>query len=430
MAADWLQGPYVYALYAEYGFSRSEIATLFVVGFGTSGVVGVFVGALADRFGRKKACICYCFLYIISCLTKHVNNFYVLLLGRFTGGTATSMLFTVFDAWMVHEHHHKKFELLWLNQTFSRATFGNGLVAIACGLLASAVVTTFGKVGPFDVSIIVCICLATIIWFTWNENYGKPSQIGGDESFFAAVRSAFQTMWDKIDIVLCGSVQACFESSMYTFVFMWTPSLPDHINHGLIFACFMTAVIIGSALAAEMKTSKFTLEGTLVLMFIGAAFSLLVPVFFPLENSLKLLSFIVFEVCCGIYFPTFYTLRSIIVPDEARATITNIFRIPLNVIVVMVCLFAGSSQLSSIFLFCVLMQVIGLGAACALHQLRVGPTIELPTYELSAIDEGSDQTNSTANKDSSQKEINTPTTTSSRSTATPVSVIGRVEEER
>jgi Sugar-tranasporters, 12 TM len=33
---DWLQGPYVYALYADYGYQQHEIAVLFVAGFGSS----------------------------------------------------------------------------------------------------------------------------------------------------------------------------------------------------------------------------------------------------------------------------------------------------------------------------------------------------------------------------------------------------------
>ena len=34
--SDWLQGPYVYALYGAYGYTRDEIAILFVAGFGSS----------------------------------------------------------------------------------------------------------------------------------------------------------------------------------------------------------------------------------------------------------------------------------------------------------------------------------------------------------------------------------------------------------
>jgi hypothetical protein len=46
---DWLQGPYVYALYEKYGYSPAQIGQLFIAGFGASLVVGTFVGALADR---------------------------------------------------------------------------------------------------------------------------------------------------------------------------------------------------------------------------------------------------------------------------------------------------------------------------------------------------------------------------------------------
>ena len=40
VAADWLQGPYVYALYKEYGYSEGEIGVLFVAGFGSSAIFG------------------------------------------------------------------------------------------------------------------------------------------------------------------------------------------------------------------------------------------------------------------------------------------------------------------------------------------------------------------------------------------------------
>ena len=51
---DWLQGPYVYALYKEYGYSESDIGVLFVAGFGSSAIVGTIVGSLADKYGRKR----------------------------------------------------------------------------------------------------------------------------------------------------------------------------------------------------------------------------------------------------------------------------------------------------------------------------------------------------------------------------------------
>ena len=84
--ADWLQGPYIYELYVSYGFSEKEIAELFVGGFGSSFLVGTFVGALADSYGRKFMSIVYCISYSIACFTKLINNYYWLMLGRFLSG--------------------------------------------------------------------------------------------------------------------------------------------------------------------------------------------------------------------------------------------------------------------------------------------------------------------------------------------------------
>ncbi len=49
-----------------------------------------------------------------------------------------------------------------------------------------------------------------------------------------------------------------------------------------------------------------------------------------------LMGFCVFEICCGVYFPSIGTMRGKFIPEEVRSTIMNIFRIGLNLIVVLV----------------------------------------------------------------------------------------------
>lgn len=80
-ASDWLQGPYVYALYSDYGFEQHEIAQLFVAGFGSSMVFGSFVGGIADSGGRKKFVIIFALVYLASCITKRKwgSNMYFVL---------------------------------------------------------------------------------------------------------------------------------------------------------------------------------------------------------------------------------------------------------------------------------------------------------------------------------------------------------------
>lgn len=55
-AGDWLQGPYVYALYQHYGFDRGDIGRLFIAGFGSSMVFGTIVGSLADKTYALAGC--------------------------------------------------------------------------------------------------------------------------------------------------------------------------------------------------------------------------------------------------------------------------------------------------------------------------------------------------------------------------------------
>jgi predicted MFS family arabinose efflux permease len=70
--------------------------------------------------GRKLMCMLFCAIYAVSCLTKLSSTFWVLMIGRITGGVATSLLFSVFEAWMVSEFYSRGFkeELLSGNQPF------------------------------------------------------------------------------------------------------------------------------------------------------------------------------------------------------------------------------------------------------------------------------------------------------------------------
>ena len=78
--SDWLQGPYVYALYDAYGYSQHDIAVLFVAGFGSSMVFGSFIGGMADQCGRRKFIILFAVIYALSCMTKRKFIQFMLLL--------------------------------------------------------------------------------------------------------------------------------------------------------------------------------------------------------------------------------------------------------------------------------------------------------------------------------------------------------------
>lgn len=98
------------------------------------------------------------------------------MLGRLLGGIATSLLFSVFESWLVAEHFHRGYDDSLLSQTFSKAVFfGNGLVAILSGLVGNLLVESmaFGPVAPFDAAATLLVIGAIVICYTWTENYGN-----------------------------------------------------------------------------------------------------------------------------------------------------------------------------------------------------------------------------------------------------------------
>eukprot|EP00878_Enallax_costatus_P027571 GHUV01029702.1.p1 GENE.GHUV01029702.1~~GHUV01029702.1.p1 ORF type:complete len:268 (+),score=38.84 GHUV01029702.1:1126-1929(+) len=176
MAGDWLQGPYVYHLYEYYGYSVRDIGRLFIMGFGSSAVFGTLAGAMADREGRKRAALMYVATYSLSCITKHSPNYYVLMIGRLLGGIATSLLFSAFESWAVAAHTHAGFQDSLLSDLFTKAVFlGNGLMAIASGLLGNILVESLhlGPVAPFDAAVVVLVVGGVMIQLTWEENFGE-----------------------------------------------------------------------------------------------------------------------------------------------------------------------------------------------------------------------------------------------------------------
>lgn len=319
-------------------------------------IFGTIVGGLADKHGRKRAALIYVISYTLGCFTKHFNSFWILFFGRVFCGVATSLLYSAFESWLVAEHFKRGFNADWLGGTFSQAVFlGNGLMAILSGLIAHTLVETLaiGPVAPFDAAAIVLVIGGVIIYTTWSENHGDSSV---NSTAIEGFSKAARLIMSEPKIALLGAMQALFEGSMYTFVFLWTPALSpngEHIPHGMVFACFMVASMVGSAIAGRLlSNSKFKVERYMQLIFAGAAACLFVPVMYhrvpssgvgalpedgiTFDGKIQLAAFCAFEGMVGVFWPSMMTMRSAYVPEEMRSTIINFFRIPLNLFVCVV----------------------------------------------------------------------------------------------
>lgn len=382
MAADWMQGPYVYRLYSYYGFSRHDNGVLFIVGFGSSLVFGTWSGPLADRYGRKLSCILYGVTYILSCMTKFVNDYNVLLVGRLLGGFATSILWSAFESWMVSEHVSRGFDPSLISNTFSLMITLNGIVAILSGFLSEYVVAAFGDhpVAPFGVSAAFLAVGTLLIMVQWKENYGERS---GD--MLHKMKESLTIVKEDRTIFLVGFQQAVFEGAMYTFVFMWSPALEPSaadaangapsIPYGIIFACFMIACSLGSTIFGLTQSHASSMPALMRNVFVAATASMSIPILSE-SRAIRMLAFILFEACVGMFWPAIGTLRSSHLPESHRATIINIFRIPLNIIVCLVLYFQGGMSVSAVFIICTSFHAIATVAAGKLARNYVPPSVK------------------------------------------------------
>lgn len=395
VAADWLQGPFVYALYESYGYSPHEISVLFVSGFAASMLFGTFVGSMADTWGRKNSAMLYCFLYTCSCLTKHFQDYWMLMLGRMLGGIATSLLFSTFECWMISEHRQRHgFSEALLKHMFSLMFLVQYAVAICTGLLAQAAANSVpftqlaaggsfhygGNVIPFDMSILCLVVSAFVIGLTWEENYGDTEHQESSLQSFTAGMQSLRSSWSVAGL---GVVVACFEGSMYSFVLNWTPALESNtgaVPHGVIFSGFMMAAMGGSALFGIMHPERSPTQLLLpVLAVASAAIGTVAAVLGPQAWSTASVfcMFLIFEACVGIYFPAVGALKSAVVPEKARAGIYNMYRVPLNLVVMLLQLtdlpLKTSFAASSFLLFLALAALVMLD-----HIPKGDPRCELP----------------------------------------------------
>lgn len=149
---------------------ETYVAALYATGFVSAAISAAFIGQLADKFGRKKACLVYCGTYAACCLSMLSDNLYILFAGKFCGGVSTTLLYSVFDAWMITEYHHRGMEQrgLSLGTLYGWLTSLNSVVAITTGIVGEILVGYTGeKVSPFLLA--TGVFVATGLWInsTW-----------------------------------------------------------------------------------------------------------------------------------------------------------------------------------------------------------------------------------------------------------------------
>lgn len=391
------QGPFLYSLYTEeHGLSPGMVSTLFTTGFLSGAVSAYATGTLADRHGRRLACQVFCAAYALSCALTCIPSLPLLFAGRVLGGVGTSLLFSVFESWMVTDFRARGLEERGgdLSRTFGVMSTLNSVVAIASGVFSEWVVAVSGtRKAPFAAAVALLAVAFWVISSRWEENYGDsakndkkkkgPKTDGGEGEGEGAPRAKLWDMLKDPRIVCLGLSSTMFEGSMYLFVFMWGPALQSAnayesaasssgagvagLPYGIIFASFMASVLAASLLfniAMDNKLLKYTYLLGGILAVADVVFYLLEQ---PRSEQFTFWLFCLFEACVGMYWPCMGYLKGQLIEDGVRAQLYGILRVPLNVFVVVSLYFTGDGDsYAKVFAVCSRLLLLAIGALYAM----------------------------------------------------------------
>lgn len=175
-----------------------------------------------------------------------------------------------------------------------------------------------------------------------KENYG--SKVSTDKAALHEIRSGVKAIVDDRRMLAIGLTSCFFEGTMYLFIFFWTAALKSvrvaagneaEPPYGVIFACFMCAMMSGSTIFTLKGTAKSTGLATNMLLKVTALVSCCLSVAVMARSEWLLFwTLCLIEGCIGAYFPSMAYLKSEFIEDGIRGTIYSILRFPLNVFVV------------------------------------------------------------------------------------------------
>lgn len=136
---------------------------MYVTAYIAAAASALVTGFLADRYGRRRACLVFCLIHTISCFSVLSDNRIVLFAGRALAGVALTLLWTVFESWMVTEYNTRGLDQgsIPLSRMFGLMTTSNCMAAILGGVLGHCIVSLLGsRTIPF-VAGVVCYCTDT-----------------------------------------------------------------------------------------------------------------------------------------------------------------------------------------------------------------------------------------------------------------------------
>jgi MFS family permease len=373
--AFWMAGPYFYVALASKTLTGNKpmpvhiISQVSLTGYAAIALLGPMAAKIAEVYGKRVATMVGVLFYGLGSFAMTSDSLPVLFVGRAISGVGQSIISNAPESWFVSETKQTDRDPkgVYLSETFGLAYSLDSVVAIVAGQLAQLAASHRGPTGPFLFSPFFLLLGGVVVLLFWSEESTAAATTTTTTTATDcgktkhSIQETVRVIFADPKIVCLGIVQSIFEAAMYIFVLSWAPVMIETIHvcfgesvatpFGLVFSCFMAASMLGSTVfSVLLSQTNVRLELAVSILMAAASLSL-VSSLWPNANLhedkvagtaattavLKLfLSYLGFEACVGMYFPSIGTLRARILPDSHRSVIMTLFAVPLNAMVVTV----------------------------------------------------------------------------------------------
>ena len=343
-SAMWAKAPYLYTLFMTvHKFSMAEIGILYLVDAVAALIFGPITGQLADKYGRKLFCHCYNISIIINLLLRMQGSRILAYLAQIVTGFGAGLICTTFEAWVVSESE-KEFEgYIKEAERFRKRLFKNSnvldaAVSIITSGICAVIYSFMGIYAPFWISIVLSALAFIVIQVLWDENCPLAKS---KENTTAQLKEAFNEL-KKVNVLCIGLIEGIAMAILNIFLFSWTPilkqSTPGGMNVGFIYTTMVLTMIVGTKsyeVLIVYCNFDYYMSITGCLFIQG---SLLFLTYYVNSFLARMIFLALFNGMTGFYNPLNSIVKSNILVDKYRALLMNLFRIPLNVYVIVVLL--------------------------------------------------------------------------------------------
>ena len=344
-ASMWAKSPYMYMLYSTvHGFTVGEIGILYAIDASSALIFGPLIGSLSDVYGRKKFAVLYNILVIINLSLRITGIRDLAYVAQMLTGMGASILNTSYEAWIVFEANkefgnYNEEKDKFLKKLFKSQSIIDSSVSIIISGICALAFKYYGILAPIFISMSLCLTSAIIISITWDEN--KPASTKSNA--WSIYGEALQEL-KKREILTIGIIESIYQAVLNVFIFAWTPLLQltaenGVFNPGMAFINFVLMIILGTKIyeifIINLKGNLYHSVSLCIIVEICAFATIY------LEDSF-LIRFVfcaIINGTCGFYQPANSIIKAKILPEKYRTTLMSIFRIPLNVYVIIILIY-------------------------------------------------------------------------------------------